>query len=324
MRLRDIDLNLLVAFDALMRECHVTRAAYRLEISQSSMSLALAKLRTIFQDPLLIKSGSTLQPTVKARNLTPAVEAVLNSIDRLVHDEQPFDPAQAQESVSMIVIDYIDFVVMPSLMSALQKAAPDVRLQIVGPNPRRLGEIMTNGEIDLALSYFPSPPDSIRTRPLFTDRLVGLARQGHPMLRGVPTLDQFCAQRHVAVEPAAGATMYNVLVDAALERHGRKRQVALSKPTFLGVPFVVAQSDLVAMMPERVARRFCALAPVAMFEPPFELERLNITLMWHDRTHNNAFHRWLRGLITQACASLESQDAEGSEALPQAPDAAGG
>ncbi|MDA7416814.1 LysR family transcriptional regulator [Xenophilus arseniciresistens] len=307
MRLKDIDLNLLVAFDALMRECHVTRAAYRLEISQSSMSLALAKLRTLFQDPLLIKSGSALQPTVKARNLAPAVEQVLNSIDRLVHEEQPFDPAHAQETVSMIVIDYIDFVVMPQLASALQQAAPDVRLNIVGPNPRRLGEVMTNGEIDLALSYFPSPPDSVRTRPLFNDRLVGVARTGHPMLQGPLTLEGFCAQRHVAVEPAAGATMYNALVDDALRRHGRERQVALSKPTFLGVPFIVAQSDLIAMMPERVALKFRALAPVTLFEPPFELEPLTINLMWHDRTHNNTFHRWLRGLITQVCGDIEAQ-----------------
>ncbi|MBA3476858.1 MAG: LysR family transcriptional regulator, partial [Lautropia sp.] len=100
MRLREIDLNLLVAFDALMRECHVTRAAYRLEISQSSMSLALAKLRVLFHDPLLVRSASGLVPTVKARSLQSQVEEVLQSIDRLVHDQKSFEPSQASETVT--------------------------------------------------------------------------------------------------------------------------------------------------------------------------------------------------------------------------------
>src|SRR6218665_1295286 len=117
MRLRDVDLNLLVAFDVLMRECHVTRAASLLDISQSSMSLALAKLRV------------------------------------LIHEQVPFDPSQANQVITMIVVDYIDFVVMPALMRALEREASDVSLRIINPNPRRLGEIMSRGDIDLALSY---------------------------------------------------------------------------------------------------------------------------------------------------------------------------
>jgi DNA-binding transcriptional LysR family regulator len=301
-RLHEIDLNLLVAFDALLRECHVTRAAHRLRISQSSMSLALAKLRVLFHDPLLVKAAGGLQPTIKARNLQPQVEEVLRHIDRLVHDQNAFDPAEANETVTMIVIDYIDFVVMPDLMSRLQREASNLALRIVGPNPRRLAEIMANGEIDMALTYFPAPPDSVRTRPLFTDRLVGIARNGHPMLEHGISVDSFCAQAHVAIEPAEGASMYNELVDDALRDLGLARRIALSKTTFLGVPFLVAQTDLVATLPERVAQRFATMAPITLFEPPLKLARLDIVMMWHDRTHNNPLHQWLREVIVDVCA----------------------
>lgn len=301
MRLRDVDLNLLVAFDALMHECHVTRAAYRLDMSQSSMSLALSKLRVMFHDPLLVKCHSGLIATEKARSLVPQVQEILRGVDMLLSEQQPFDPAQAQETVTMIVIDYIDFVVMPRLLSELQRLAPRVSLRIVGPNPRRLGEVMSNGEIDLALSYFPEPPDSIRTRPLFSDRLVGIARADHPLFERPLSLDRFCDFDHIAIEPAEGATMYNALVDNAMQKAGRQRRVALSKPTFLGVPFIVAQTDLVATLPERVAQRFTDLAPIRIFEPPLALDAINVVQMWHDRTHNNPLHRWLRGLIDQVC-----------------------
>jgi len=307
-RLREIDLNLLVAFDALMRECHVTRAAYRLEISQSSMSLALSKLRVLFHDPLLVRSASGLVPTVKARSLQSQVEEVLQSIDRLVHDQKSFEPSQASETVTMIVIDYIDFVVMPDLMSRLQREAPDVSLRIVGPNPRRLGEIMTTGEVDLALTYFPAPPSNVRTRPLFTDRLVGVARAGHPMLQREITVESFCAEAHVAIEPAEGASMYNELVDDALRQLGVARRVALSKTTFLGVPFLVAQTNLIATLPERVAQRFADMAPITIFEPPLGLGRLDIVMMWHDRTHNNPLHQWLRPVIADVCARWRHGD----------------
>jgi DNA-binding transcriptional LysR family regulator len=237
------------------------------------------------------------------------VQEVLRGIDRLVHDQEAFDPAEAGETVTMIVIDYIDFVIMPELMGRLQREAPNVSLRIVGPNPRRLGEILANGEIDMAVTYFPAPPDNVRTRPLFSDRLVGVARTGHPMLDRKITVESFCEQAHVAIEPAEGASMYNELVDDALRRLGVSRRIALSKTTFLGVPFLVAQTSLVATLPERVAQGFAAMAPISIFEPPLELGRLDIVMMWHDRTHNHPLHRWLRDVISDVCAGRSKPSA---------------
>lgn len=301
MRLRDLDLNLLVALDALLREAHVSRAAARLEMSQSSMSLALSKLRAVFNDPLLVKGGSALVLTARARELMPRVEDALRQIDGLLHEQQAFDPANARDTITLIVTDYIDFVVVPSLVKEMARRAPHVILRIVGPNPKRLGEVFSSGEVDVSISYFPDPPASLRVRPLFQDRLVGIARRGHPFLADAPSLQGFCDAAHVIIEPGE-ATMYNAQVDQQLQRAGLARRIQLSKPTFLGVPFIVEQSDLLSTMPEKVARGFTRFTDMEIFEPPLALDPFDVVLLWHDRTHTNPLHRWFRELIIELCA----------------------
>ncbi len=266
------------------------------------MSLALAKLRGAFNDPLLVKAGAGLALTAKARELGPRVEQALREIDSLLNEPQAFDPAQARDTLTMIVTDYIDFVVMPLLVQQVAQRAPGVTLRILGPNPRRLAEVFSSGELDLALSYFPEPPPSLRVRPLFSDRLVGIARRGHPVLKEGSNLESFCMHGHVTIEPGE-ATMYNALVDQALEREGKSRRVVLSKPTFLGVPFIVEQSDLLATLPEKVARRFARFLDIEVFAPSLPLRPFKIEMMWHDRTHSHPLQRWFRELVIETCSS---------------------
>ena len=300
MRLRDLDLNLLVSLDTLLREAHVSRAAARLDMSQSSMSLALSKLRTLFNDPLLVKGGSALVLTAKAIDLAPRVADALRQIDSLLHMQEAFDPAQARDTITFIVTDYIDFLLVPSLVKVMARRAPNVTLRVVGPNPKRLGEVFSNGEVDVSVSYFPDPPASLRVRPLFTDRLVGIARRGHPFLADTTDLDAYCRHGHVTVEPGE-ATWYNTQVDQQLSLQGSQRCTQLTKPTFLGVPFIVEDSDLLATLPERVARGFARFTEVELFDPPLKLEPFSVVLLWHDRTHTNPLHRWFRELVVEVC-----------------------
>lgn len=300
MRLRDLDLNLLVSLDALLREAHVSRAAARLEMSQSAMSLALSKLRALFDDPLLIKTGSGLVPTSRAEELAPRVEEALRHIDRLLLSRQAFEPAKARDTITLIVTDYIDFVVMPTVVKEMAECAPHMTFRIVGPNPNRLGEVFRSGEVDVSVSYFPNPPTSLRSRPLFQDRLVGIARRGHPFLHGPRDIDAFCDAAHVIIEPGA-ATWYNAQVDEKLQVVGRERRVLLSKPTFLGVPFIVEQTDLLATLPERAARGFARFTDIELFEPPLALTPFDVVLLWHDRTHTSPAHRWFRERIIELC-----------------------
>lgn len=309
MRLRDLDLNLLVALDALLREAHVSRAAAGLEMSQSSMSLALSKLRSLFDDPLLVKGSGGLVLTAKAADLAPRVSEALHRIEGLLHVRQAFDPAQARDTITLIVTDFIDFLLVPAIVKAMARRAPGVTLRVVGPNPVRLGEIFSSGEVDVSVSYFPDPPASLRVRPLFTDRLVGIARRGHPVLQQPGSLEAYCSYGHVTVQPGA-ATWYNTQVDEQLTRHGRQRRAQLTKPTFLGVPFIVEDSDLLATLPERVARGFMKFTAIETFDPPLSLAPFDVVLLWHDRTHTTPLHRWFRELVIELCAG---------EALPAMP-----
>ncbi|MDN5842934.1 MAG: LysR family transcriptional regulator [Alcaligenaceae bacterium] len=301
MDLKHADLNLLVAFDVLMSECHVTRAAYKMGVSQSSMSLALSKLRTLFSDELLVRSSKGLIRTDRALDLIPKVAEILRRADSLLNEDLPFNPAEIDGVVTMIVIDYIDFVVIPHLMERIQQEAPKLSLHIIGPNPRRLGEIMSGTDLDMAITYFPAPPNMVRTRPLFKDRMVGIARLDHPLFDAPISLARYCQFGHVAITPAEGADMYNEPIKEAVNRLGVQRHIAISKPTFMGVPFLIGESDLISTMPERIAKRFTNITKIRTFELPFHLEPINVVLMWHDRTHNHPLHRWLRDVIADVC-----------------------
>jgi DNA-binding transcriptional LysR family regulator len=301
MKLSSIDLSLLLAFDALLRERHVTRAADRLDVSQSSMSVSLAKLRELFADELLMRSGAGLMPTERALQLWPRVQEAITAMERVLEPASHYDPAQATDTFRMIVVDYIDFVLLPLVMKRLRAEAPGVRIRVLQTNPHHFGEMLAAGELDLALSYFPSPPDYLKGRKLFSDRFVGMCAADHPVLRA-PALDaaSFCQLPHVTIEPDA-AQIYNVQIDDALEPFGLRRHVQMVKPSFLALPFVLETSDMVASMPTRLARRMKTMARVDVFDIPLELPTFDVRMLWHPRTSGSPAHEWLRSLIVE-CA----------------------
>jgi DNA-binding transcriptional LysR family regulator len=303
MKLRDVDLNLLLAFDALMRERHVTRAAERLDISQSSMSVSLAKLRDLLGDEILVRAGGSLAPTELALAMWPRVQEAILAVERAFEPAARFDPATATDKFRLIVIDYIDFMLMPAVMRAIRLQAPGVRIEMLQPNPHHFGEMLAAGELDLAISYFPQPPEYLKTRRLFSDRFVGICAAGHPVLQEQLDVARFCDLPHVTIEPDS-AQIYNVQIDAALEPHGRKRNVRMVKPNFLALPFVLATSDLVSCIPARLARRMTGMAQVALFDLPVDLPSFDVRMLWHPRTANSPAHEWLRGVVLECSRSL--------------------
>ncbi|MCC6609794.1 MAG: LysR family transcriptional regulator [Burkholderiales bacterium] len=311
MDIRDVDLNLLVALEALLAERNVTRAAHRLGLSQSSMSASLGRLRVLFNDPLLLRTARGMLPTTKASELAAPVKQILDEIGRIVRQAEAFDPARATTTFTITASDYVEFAILPRLVDHLEARAPGCRLAVRPISFATLGEQLERGDVDLAILGTSNAPENARVRPLYPERFVGVVRRDHPRVSRQVTLDEFCALEHVLISPSGGA--FVAQTDAALAALGRSRTVRLSVPHFLLVPEILARSDLMAVIPERLARVYAQR--LRILELPFELEPLIIAEVWHERTHRDPAHVWLRQLLVD----LMAKDAVPLPRVPQPP-----
>jgi DNA-binding transcriptional LysR family regulator len=311
MDVRAVDLNLLVALDALLAERNVTRAAARLKLSQSAMSATLARLRMLFGDPLLLRAAGGMLPTSKGAELAAPVRQVLGEIGRIVAQPGTFDPAGAERTFTIAASDYVEYAILPRLVDFLEARAPRARLAVRPMDFGAVGRHLEAGEIDLGILGAAFAPPSARSRPLFVERFVCVVRRGHPGVAERLTLDDYCALDHVLVSPFGGT--FTAPADDALAALGRTRHVRLSVPHFLLVAEILTRSDMIAVLPERLARGYGERLRV--FELPFELAPFTIMAVWHERTHRDPALAWLR----QSLADLMSGPAPGGAAALAGP-----
>jgi DNA-binding transcriptional LysR family regulator len=311
MDVRTVDLNLLVALDALLAERNVTRAAARLRLSQSAMSAALARLRTLFGDPLLLRTSGGMLPTSKGQELVAPVRQVLGEIGRLVEPPGTFDPAGAERTFTIAASDYVEYAILPRLVDFFEARAPRARLAVRPMDFGAVGRSLEAGDVDLGILGAAFAPPSARSRPLFVERFVCVVRKDHPGVAERLTLDDYCALHHVLVSPSGGA--FTAPADDALAALGRTRHVRLAVPHFLLVPEILTRSDMIAVLPERLARGYGERFRV--FDLPFELAPFTIMAVWHERTHRDPALAWLR----QSLADLMSEPAPGGTGQPASP-----
>ncbi|PFH07991.1 DNA-binding transcriptional LysR family regulator [Collimonas sp. PA-H2] len=293
--LRRLDLNLLVTLDVLLAEHNVTRAAQRLNFSQPSVSVHLAKLRDILGDPLLLPGPRGMQPTARANELREPLRQALDALERAVSPASPFDPAKASHTWRVAATDYSESTVLLPALSGLRAAAPGTRLAVLELVPPRIAKQAEQGEIDLAFHTSEGAPSGLRRRALFTERYVLAGRAGHPRLQRRPTLAQFCKLEHVIVSPDGGGFLG--VTDEMLSEVGLARRVVLSVPHFLFVRSVLESTDLVAMLPSRLVRNTSALQLV---EPPVDVLGYEMAMLWHERSHRDPAHQWLREYIANS------------------------
>lgn len=289
----NIDLNLLVALDALLAERNVTRAARRLNLSQPALSAQLARLRSVFGDPLLIPAQRGMIPTQRALDLQEPLRRALDDVRGVVAAGAAFDPAEARFTARFVASDYTQFAILMPFAFALAAEAPEVKCAFLTIDTTDLVARMERGEVDIALMTPETAPERLRMRVLFAERYIAIVRRDHPAVGETLDLETFCRLDHVIVSPRGGGFVGPA--DAALAAHGRTRRVALSAPGFLIVPEIIARSDMIALVPERVARdrpeRF------RTFAPPVPVPGFAIAMVWHDRTTNHPAQRWLRARL---------------------------
>ena len=299
MDLRRYDLNLLVVLDALLDEANVTRAGKRLNLTQSATSAALERLRHQFRDPLLVRSGSRMEPTALAARLRAPLKEALHAVAGAIAAPARFDPRTSALHVRLGLSDYVGLLHLPRLYRRLARAAPGISLEVIPKFKDDAIARLESGEIDLATTVDPpSRPDLFRAELLRED-FACVLRRGHPLLAGKLSLSRLLEYPHVVVT-AHGESA--AITDQALAMRGRRRRIAVTVPVFSSAFAMLRENDLVAILPRRIASLQAASFGLVLRDPPLAIPGYTLSLVWHLRTDNDAGHRWLREQILAVVA----------------------
>lgn len=298
--LRSVDLNLLVFFDALMSERHVTRAADKVAISQPAMSNALSRLRTVFKDELFVRTSQGMEPTPRAMELGVHVHAILQQTARLLTSDIQFDPTSTQREFSVRMSDLVGILILPRLMARLRQEGPGVSLDTVHLSPDQTIEALETDRLDVAVSMELHHTSAIRSEKLFNDRMVCVMSAEHPLASGKLSLKQFLAYSHLRVSMSPTDIRF---VDSVLAAKGLQRKIALNVTHWLLVAQILKETDLLAVMSEHAAQRIgesgLAIRPLPFATPSFSWQ-----LYWHRRYEHSRAHQWLRTRFHEAVTSL--------------------
>ena len=295
MDIRNVDLNLLVALDALLAERNVSRAAVRLHLSQPATSALLARLRELFGDPLLLRSARGMLPTPRALELLGPVRQVLDEIGALIQPRAAFDAASAQHTFTLSASDYVEYALLPTLVDYLERKAPGVRLVVRPLDLQTVTKQMESGEVDLCVTGLQNAPAGLHVRPLYAERIVSVVRRRHPGVGARLTLDKFCNLEHI--QASVRGSGFSARIDEALSALGRTRRARLAVAHFLLVPEIVARSDMISSLPERLARGYAKR--LRIFEPPLAIEGFTVGEIWHERNERDPAQQWLRDVLAE-------------------------
>lgn len=300
----ELNFHLLKCLVALVDHSHVSRAADALLISQPAMSRAMSQLRAVTDDPILVKGGGGLIPTAKAAQLREFAVRILQEMDRLVGNAVAFDPRVARHEFRMVLSDYMEFFFMERLLRHLDAVFPGIVVSVRHPvNPSQFTKVLETGEVDFAVGILPSTLHDLRHRPLFRDRIVCAARAGHRAAGKRLSIEEFAGLEHLVIKPNA-VNRFGEIVDVALEKNGVSRNKRYVTPNYLTAPHLVANSDMVALLPKLLLTRFGCHVDLVEIQMPIDVPSFDIHLSWHDRTHHHAAHMWFREQVMKSLEPL--------------------
>ena len=294
MRLSGVDLNLLVAFDALMSERSVTRAAERLSIGQSAMSATLGRLRRLFDDPLLVRQGRVLVATPLAESLIEPVHEALSLIEQTMASRSAFDPTTDHRTFSVVASDYVTLVFLRPLLARLATEAPNARLHL-RPVTSDYRDQLRRNQIDLLVMprEVLGQSHEFPTSPLFSDRYVCAVDRQNPEVGNTITLEQFSKQPYLAYNAGPLPSLAEQQLDAA----GVERNLEVSTQTFVLAPFLLRGTRLITLLHERLARVVQDQLDLRLLEPPLPLSPITEVMSWTPRHDHDPAHVWLRGRL---------------------------
>lgn len=296
------DLNLLVVLEAIAGEGGVTRAAERLNITQSAVSHALARLRDVFGDPLFVREGQTLRPTPLTRAVIEPLRQNLHSLAQLFSDAGAFDPPKSAARFTISLRDPVEALVLPPLMVKIAKTAPGIDLRTTQARRRNVEDALAAGGLDLAIDVPLPLSDAVHRQRVASGPLVVIARKGHPKVRRGLKLETYMQLEHVMVTSRRRGPG---LEDIALSERGLNRRIRLRCRNHFAALRVVSETDLLLTMPGRQAPVLNAAFGNQVLPLPIKTANLDLFLYWHASVDRDPANRWLRGLVRQAFSGKE-------------------
>ena len=308
-----VDLNLLVYLDVLLRECNVTRAAEELSISQPAMSNSLRRLRDLFDDPILVRTSEGMTPTDRAVELQPLVRTVLAAAEQAILPKTDFDPAASRRIFRIMASDYTEATLVPVLLSRLRKQAPKIRLDIMTPSDVSFHDV-ERGKVDLVINRFDTLPQSFHQVRLWDDSFSCVVSAQNAIINNW-SLESYLKAKHVWVSKTGmgvgvGMSTDDVQrlgwVDDALHKIDVKRDIALFTRHYQAALRLAEQDDLVVTLPSMAARQLENNPNVKILEPPFNIPRMRLKMVWSPLLQHDPGHRWIRQLIKQVSEDMLS------------------
>jgi DNA-binding transcriptional LysR family regulator len=304
-----IDLHLIRVLHTVLTERSVSRAALRLGMYQPAVSAALKRLRELAGDPLLVRSGAGMVPTVAGLRMIEPAADILRSAEMLFSDARSFDPASAQHTFSVAASDYLDPLFLPQLMTQLKAQAPGCSVDI---HPLSADadyrQHLAQGQVDVVIGNWPKPPDDLHLGRLFGDEVVCLVSNQHPAVRRGWDVEAWLAADHIAPMPTHPGA--RGVIDDHLSSQGLVRNIGARCPHFGLIPAMVAGSLLVLTTGRQYCERFVDTLPVQVLACPVDFPRMMYYQLWHERSHASNAGRWLREQIKGVAASLRRAEPE--------------
>lgn len=316
MKLSNIDLNLLVYFNILLRERNVTKAAEHLGLSQPAMSNGLRRLRKVFNDPLLVRTSKGMMPTDKAKELQPQVQKVLSQIETFIQPTIEFSPGESKRLFRVMASDYAETTLLPRVRSRMTKEAPDTALDILTPSDVTFQDIEL-GNVDLVINRFDQLPQSLHLSTLWSDDFSCVMRADHPLRKGFD-LDKYLQGNHVWVNKtgmgvATGVNPDDIQklgwVDIALDHLGHRRKITVFTRHYISAIQLTRQQDLIATVATRSTHLVNHFKNLAILPAPFKIPNIELHMVWSPLLHHNIAHKWFRNLIRDVAKEIEAEEA---------------
>lgn len=297
-----LDIGLVRALVALVNESSVSRAAESLSQSQPQMSATLRRLRALLDDPILVRGSRGMVPTEHALGLLATARRVLGDMRALLAQPPRFDPLTTTRAMRLAIPDFISAALLAAIVGRIRSAAQASSVVVGTVRSEADGmELLESGRADVLIESEAIASASVRDAPLFDDAILGVAASRHPLFREELSVEGYLGLPHVAAAPASGTRPG--MIDRMLAARGYTRRVVAWVPYLNTLPLVLERSDLVFTTSAHLARAFTRQAGLKVFAPPVRFPRIRYHLMWHDRVHRAAEHRWLRSLIREAVAA---------------------